>query len=234
MQTAEERQHIAEATSEMAVALLDNAFKQTWKDITSHTMSNKAVDSDVLMDWAQRYDEWIRTMGDDPIMDTLVENLSEETFGELETLMQNVLDGMTMDPASVVDLLGKVQDELEAAGKDVQLPSVLTVQDDAASLVAQQVGTVTLPVRLALGSFGQNLASFFGFHANGLPYVPYDGYLAMLHQGERVLTASQNRSYTYNSNNYFGNVNLNNGQDIDALCDRIDRRNRRKQSGFGA
>ena len=48
------------------------------------------------------------------------------------------------------------------------------------------------------------------------------------------MTASQNRNYTYNSNNYFGNVNLNNGQDIDALCDRIDQRNRRQMSGFGA
>ena len=56
----------------------------------------------------------------------------------------------------------------------------------------------------------------------------------MLHRGERVLTASANRSYTYNSNNYFGNVNLNNGQDIDALCTSIDRHNRQMQSGFGA
>ena len=71
-------------------------------------------------------------------------------------------------------------------------------------------------------------------HANGLPWVPYDGYLAMLHRGERVLTASENRSYTYNSNNYFGNVNLNNGQDIDALCDSIDRHNRRQRSGYGS
>ena len=71
-------------------------------------------------------------------------------------------------------------------------------------------------------------------HANGLPWVPYDGYLAYLHRGERVMTASENRSYTYNSNNYFGNVNLNNGQDIDALCDSIDRHNRRQRNGYGS
>jgi hypothetical protein len=34
-----------------------------------------------------------------------------------------------------------------------------------------------------------------GSHAHGLPYVPHDGYIAMLHQGERVLTASQNKFY---------------------------------------
>lgn len=32
-----------------------------------------------------------------------------------------------------------------------------------------------------------------GSHANGLSYVPYDGYIAELHRGERVLTAAETR-----------------------------------------
>ena len=101
-----------------------------------------------------------------------------------------------------------------------------------------QIGVFTIPVDFKIAGtegIGQDdMTSFLhsiGF-ANGLPWVMNDG-LYMLHRGERVLTASENRSYTYNNNNYFGNVNLNNGQDIDNLCDRIDRRNRRKQNGFG-
>ena len=31
--------------------------------------------------------------------------------------------------------------------------------------------------------------------ANGLSYVPYDGYYALLHEGERVLTAEENKAY---------------------------------------
>lgn len=34
-----------------------------------------------------------------------------------------------------------------------------------------------------------------GSHASGLSYVPFDNYIARLHKGERVLTASENRDY---------------------------------------
>ena len=40
-----------------------------------------------------------------------------------------------------------------------------------------------------------------GSHANGLSYVPYDGYIAELHKGERVLTADEARGYNSRSNN---------------------------------
>lgn len=41
-----------------------------------------------------------------------------------------------------------------------------------------------------------NIGSFFsGSHANGLDYVPYNGYIAQLHEGERVLTKQENEEY---------------------------------------
>jgi hypothetical protein len=62
--------------------------------------------------------------------------------------------------------------EARAAGKD---------QD------AQTLERVTLYFRDQL--FGMD-----GSHANGLDYVPFDGYRAVLHQGERVQTAAEARS----------------------------------------
>ena len=40
--------------------------------------------------------------------------------------------------------------------------------------------------------------------ANGISYVPYDGYYALLHEGERVLTADENRAYGGGANNTSG------------------------------
>lgn len=39
-----------------------------------------------------------------------------------------------------------------------------------------------------------------GSHRNGLPYVPYDGYIGELHEGERVMTASENKAWSASNN----------------------------------
>ena len=43
--------------------------------------------------------------------------------------------------------------------------------------------------------FGNVTSLFSGSHANGLDYVPYNGYVAQLHEGERVLTKQENQDY---------------------------------------
>ena len=44
-----------------------------------------------------------------------------------------------------------------------------------------------------------------GSFAKGLTYVPYDGFIAELHRGERVLTAKENREY-YDTKSNNGNT----------------------------
>lgn len=47
-----------------------------------------------------------------------------------------------------------------------------------------------------------------GSHAGGLDYVPFDGYKAILHKGERVLTAQENKNYQNNTTNKSGDTNV--------------------------
>ena len=136
-------------------------------------------------------------------------------------------------------------------GKAVEVPVEAKTEGDEAAKIAEQIGTVTVPVNLRVnmggsafagGGGGGGQADYFmdslfgsfrpGF-ANGLPFVNHTQ-LALLHRGERVLTATQNQHYTYNSNTYFGSVNLNNGMQIDALTESIARQNRRQRAAYGA
>ena len=200
-----------------------------------------AEDAKGVEDFAKHYMEWFNDDVTDTMLDTMVDNMvknDEEAFDQFHEVLERIANGELFETeddrdalkAAMENVIGELESEMES--DPAMIPTDFSVPDDAAAQISEQIGTVTVSVK----AFGGNLLSFLtgGSHANGLPFVPYDGYLALLHQGERVLTASQNRSYTYNSNNYFGNVNLNNGQDIDALCDRIDRRNRRQRVGYGA
>lgn len=44
-------------------------------------------------------------------------------------------------------------------------------------------------------SSGKMFSNLFGSHAAGLDYVPFDGYMAQLHEGERVLTKQEAKQY---------------------------------------
>lgn len=50
--------------------------------------------------------------------------------------------------------------------------------------------------------------------ANGISYVPYDGYYALLHEGERVLTAEENRAYRGGAHNTNGITIVQNIQSV--------------------
>lgn len=70
-----------------------------------------------------------------------------------------------------------------------------------------------------------------GTHYNGLNYVPFDGYTATLHKGERVLTAKENKEYIQQGGNTTNNNGItlniqnftnNRKQDIKALAEELE------------
>lgn len=75
-------------------------------------------------------------------------------------------------------------------------------------------------------SLMEDLANIPNSNAYGLKYVPYDGYPAMLHQGERVLTAEESRRQSRSgagglSVTITGPVSVRQDSDIDAIVMRL-------------
>ena len=189
-----------------------------------------------------------------PVIKKLAEEgIKDVSFSEVRNVGLDIIGGEgtsalfdKVKPVTKVTVQDAVYKELGIGGGGdsgghgfgVEVPVEPVAPEDSAEQIADQVGTVTVPVALdwrpSYMQGYQQQAPGLGGHANGLPFVPYDGYLALLHRGERVMTASQNKSYTYNNNTYFGSVSLNNGLEIDALTESIARNNRRKSSGYGA
>lgn len=58
-------------------------------------------------------------------------------------------------------------------------------------------------------SVSDAIGAIKGSHRNGLPYVPHDGYIAELHEGERVLTRSEARDYKSGGGGVSINVTVN-------------------------
>lgn len=70
-----------------------------------------------------------------------------------------------------------------------------------------------LSFNINLGAFGSFGFSLDGSHETGLNYVPFDGYLAELHEGEGILTAEENRIWQRFRDGQGGTRNV----DYDAL-----------------
>ena len=60
-----------------------------------------------------------------------------------------------------------------------------------------------------VGVSGSGTATVDGSHAGGLAYVPYDGYIAELHEGERVLTSKEAKAYRSKNTGSVVNITVN-------------------------
>ena len=69
------------------------------------------------------------------------------------------------------------------------------------STVSDMVSKVTDPIK---NIYNKVTGFFNGSHANGLDYVPFDGYVAQLHKGERVLTKEESKEYAGGGNSNSG------------------------------
>lgn len=102
--------------------------------------------------------------------------------------------GVTM--GEYVNQLAAASEESGEADAETQaMTQALTNAETAAGRAAVAMDNYAAAAgRAAAAGSGVNVP-VSGSHAAGLAYVPYDGYVAELHRGERVLTAAQSREY---------------------------------------
>ena len=148
--------------------------------------------------------------------------LSEETIKALfdvgNSLLLYLLSGFTLF------------DPIFQAGKDIVegiwagISSMLTFLGEQVSEFFDNIFSFNSGSNGSGGGFLRNLIS--GSHADGLAYVPFDGYVAELHKGERVLTAKEAKAYNNGQsggNNISIVINGANYSDERTLADAVSR-----------
>lgn len=148
-------------------------------------------------------------------------------------MLMRMWSGEQFDQQDVVALAETVADAF-AASEDaakIKIQADLDLGEDPAGAIEQDIGTVTVPVKLVPTEMdGEEDGSF----ANGTWSVPYDGFLARLHRGERVMPAREVASRNYSSNLYVESMYMNGGADADGLAAAMAAAQRRTMSGYGS
>ena len=101
----------------------------------------------------------------------------------LEQTLESTIQKMDMNEIAAVSGKNTIQGFID--GAEGMVPRV----HSAYSRIAQ-TAIAAINSQLGSSSVSPN-AKVDGSHAGGLEYVPYDGYIAELHKGERVLTAEE-------------------------------------------
>lgn len=159
----------------------------------------------------------------------------EELFSQLQEKKKGFTDALTEEKLAVDETYqGMVDTAIEAVGEldlgDEAKESMASTIQGLASGISENEGAVKAAVDLIiaqldrLNGLGLNFdlgplgEISFGFHLDGsnekgLDYVPFDGYLSELHEGEGILTAEENRIWQRFKNGQSSSP----GVDYDAL-----------------
>ena len=188
-----------------------------------------------------------------------LQNLNTRNVDGLQEMLQQMQDEGTLTADMVATLAGQTDTDLAlivqkwGSVRDAQdvttnnLADVLTQSSNKIASYQRQLDDLAGYYNVYIDTYYRTYGTPPA-HAQGLEYVPYDDYAALLHEGEMVLTKAEARAYrqehthgqsiTNNNNRNYGGVTLNvyagANQDIDSLADeimyRIDDATKRKEA----
>lgn len=220
-QTAE----IAEAyvkAYEKALSAVDGFFGSFGKVNRQQSQSIQAMTKN-LADQAKYYTDYagnlqkIRQYGKDTETDMTglaseIANAGEAGAAYASAIAEAIDSGKTDEVQNLVKAfedMQTAQSNLAQGMTDATMWDALAESGTAAlDKIAEHIGHIAgmSPVEI---EFVDSLSGGVdGHHAGGLSYVPRNGYLAELHEGERVLTKAENREYTNGGGRSSGNISI--------------------------
>ena len=160
-----------------------------------------------------------------------------DKYGDLGSITKNAAALNIIGDLQLSDeeVMQKLSDELGYVPIDTEP----VVPENAAADIAEQIGPVYIPIIAEpTGRIRTPKGWVYpedGDHANGLFSVPFDGYTAVLHKGERVVPAREvHNSRNFSSNLYVESMYMNNGPDAAGLAAAMAAAQRRTMSGYGS
>lgn len=124
----------------------------------------------------------------------------EEAWEGIKELVSAIWDQIKLVVSSSLDIIKTLFSDAYNSFKE-KGKAMFTAVWDGAKEVWESISTWVsdkiswLTDKLAFWRSGSAEMDADGSHASGLAYVPYDGYRAILHEGERVLTRNEAKGY---------------------------------------
>lgn len=193
--------------------------------IQSASLDTMAANIQSQIDYNKQYQQSLETLTDAGYgeLAARMQELGKSGAGYLQAFAEAVSEGDTEAINSIQTLMEELsasQDSLagtitDTSGAfDTLISTIETATGEPFQIVLEDnANDVAAAVQTAIGSIPNETFKYInvitqyssrssgtadGYNAQGLDYVPFDGFVSSLHKGERILTAGENREYTKN------------------------------------